>query len=645
MILIGFLLKLLALNFFFTWSGSDFLTTLTVWAIIAYGIIEISRFNKKISPVEISINNHVESLCKFNNNAVDEFENIKDMFIANDLLKDKWVEYEHTLIKRDNPPIVYKTESAEIFFNESNILANKINLRYWYAVPGIFVGLGIFGTFIGLTYGLSNFSTGSTDKIQSSIQLLLSGMTTAFVTSVWGMAISIFFNFYEKIRLHSVGSTISNLNRQIDKIFTLTTQEKIAIEQKEQLEMQTTALQAFSTDLADRIKIAMDSVLATRLESLQGVVEKLYQEGALSTDGIIKEIKASGENITTGLRESVGNIMIEKLSPSLEEVAKSINSLVPVVEGLREEKQETSIEVIKSLVEEFKTFLSGSTKNEMERLSLIMENAGKSLTQLPTHLEGMVAVINEQSQQMRHFFGTLTTEQGKVSREISEKLMIDATTATAMMREEVEKSTNNFGEVIKDIHNNMNQLLSRQESNAQITEALIRNSETVLQRGSELTQNMDKTMRSISESIGQIQNTTKELSIASETFRDSSETLQVITTEFSNQSERHLSANTEVIKNITSTLEVSKKLVAEYADRFKIIENGLSGIFDSLKGGLDQYTRAVRQNLNDSLSEFSNNLSDAAQHLTGSVDCLKETMEDLEEILSSIKKLISEKNK
>lgn len=645
MILIGFLLKLLALNFFFTWSGSDFLTTIIVWAIIVYGIIEISRFNKKISPIEININNHVESLSKFNSNVAEEFENIKDLFIANELLKDKWEEYEHTLIKRDNPHIVYKTESAEIFFNESNILANKINIRYWYAVPGIFVGLGIFGTFIGLTYGLSNFSTGSTEKIQSSIQVLLSGMTTAFVTSVWGMAISIFFNFYEKIRLHRVGSNMSNLNRQIDKIFTLTTQEKIAIEQKEQLEMQTTALQAFSTDLADRIKIAMDSVLATRLESLQGVVEKLYQEGALSTDGIIKEIKASGENITSGLRESVGNIMIEKLSPSLEEVAKSINSLVPVVEGLREEKQETSIEVIKSLVEEFKTFLSGSTKNEMERLSLIMENAGKSLTQLPTHLEGMVAVINEQSQQMRHFFGTLTTEQGKVSREISEKLMIDATTATAMMREEVENSTNNFGEVIKDIHNNMNQLLSRQESNAQITEALIRNSETVLQRGSELTQNMDTTMKSIFESFGHIQNTTKELSMASETFRDSSETLQVITTEFSNQSERHLTANTEVIKNITANLEVSKKLVAEYADKFKIIESGLSGIFDRLKGGLDQYTQAVRQNLNASLSEFSKNLSDAAQHLTGSVEYLKETMEDLEEILSSIKKLISEKNK
>ena len=54
-------------------------------------------------------------------------------------------------------------------------------------VPGVMTGLGILGTFIGLSFGLQNFNTGSASAITDSIPQLMNGIKIAFHTSIYGM--------------------------------------------------------------------------------------------------------------------------------------------------------------------------------------------------------------------------------------------------------------------------------------------------------------------------------------------------------------------------------------------------------------------------------------------------------------------------
>ena len=82
-----------------------------------------------------------------------------------------------------------------------------MNLRFWNSVPSLLVGLGILGTFVGLVGGLIPFSGinfEETGEIRSAIEGLLSGVSTAFVTSVWGIAIVAFIQLDRKIR-HRLG--------------------------------------------------------------------------------------------------------------------------------------------------------------------------------------------------------------------------------------------------------------------------------------------------------------------------------------------------------------------------------------------------------------------------------------------------------
>ena len=79
------------------------------------------------------------------------------------------------------------------FFRGTEIVAQELNLRFYLALPNILVGLGVLGTFAGLVFGIDNFDTQSVEGVRSSISVLLSGMSTAFYTSIAGMVCSIGF--------------------------------------------------------------------------------------------------------------------------------------------------------------------------------------------------------------------------------------------------------------------------------------------------------------------------------------------------------------------------------------------------------------------------------------------------------------------
>ena len=62
-------------------------------------------------------------------------------------------------------------------------------------IPGVLTGLGILGTFLGLSIGLQSFSTGTSAEIMESIAPLMNGIKVAFHTSVYGMVFSLLYNW------------------------------------------------------------------------------------------------------------------------------------------------------------------------------------------------------------------------------------------------------------------------------------------------------------------------------------------------------------------------------------------------------------------------------------------------------------------
>lgn len=74
------------------------------------------------------------------------------------------------------------------------------------AAPTLMTSLGILGTFVGIVVGLFAFDPA---RIDDSIRDLLSGLRTAFVTSVFGMGATIFFKWWDSSRKINIDSTVA----------------------------------------------------------------------------------------------------------------------------------------------------------------------------------------------------------------------------------------------------------------------------------------------------------------------------------------------------------------------------------------------------------------------------------------------------
>ena len=121
-----------------------------------------------------------------------------------------------------------------MFINDaSTTKAYRINLRMLDAASGLMVGLGLFGTFWGLTEGISGFDSSTTDNIRQSIH----SMTAQLRLEMRGQIEALLADIERKLTYTKEDGEQVVVANAIREILAENTQ-------------QTTALKSFSTDLA-----------------------------------------------------------------------------------------------------------------------------------------------------------------------------------------------------------------------------------------------------------------------------------------------------------------------------------------------------------------------------------------------------------
>lgn len=77
--------------------------------------------------------------------------------------------------------------------------SNIRNTNFSSIASGIFPTLGILGTFISIAFSMPDFSSGTSSDLEKEITVLLGGVGTAFYVSIYGIFLSIWWIFFEKI--------------------------------------------------------------------------------------------------------------------------------------------------------------------------------------------------------------------------------------------------------------------------------------------------------------------------------------------------------------------------------------------------------------------------------------------------------------
>jgi LysM repeat protein len=88
------------------------------------------------------------------------------------------------------------------------------------------------------------------------------------------------------------------------------------------------------------------------------------------------------------------------------------------------------------------------------------------------------------------------------------------------------------------------------------------------------------------------------------------------------------------IDQVAEMLKNSGQMTDEYAQKFEVIKQGLSGIFSQLQTGLTEYSRTVQATTQKYLDQYTTNLTQTTDALSSTIQQQNEVVEMLNEILS-----------
>jgi hypothetical protein len=119
-------------------------------------------------------------------------------------------------IQHDSLTIGDKTKSTiNIPEYINNYYKTFRNDNFASVAPSFFPMLGILGTFTAIAISMPDFSIKNSQALDSEISLLLSGIGTAFYASIFGIFLSIIWNYFEKRGL----SKADQDNNQLEEMY------------------------------------------------------------------------------------------------------------------------------------------------------------------------------------------------------------------------------------------------------------------------------------------------------------------------------------------------------------------------------------------------------------------------------------------
>ena len=258
---------------------------------------------------------------------------------------------------------------------------------------GIHTSLGVLGTFIGLSMGLSGLNVLDSEALRIGIGGLIGGMQVAFYTSVLGVVLSIIWIFVDRFISKGIEGEIewhSNelallLNADDEEIF-LNRLEKITQQQSDQLKtILTDALEHVMEPFVQTVQHGNNSI-HTSFDKMQ---EQLREQAETSKEHLALMKNQSNEvsekligSITSETQETIGQFA-EMMNISRQTQTDMLNSVQHVVAKLEiaSANQEKLFSKTENIVESFSTLSRGieSTQESYDQSFSDLSNLASTL--------------------------------------------------------------------------------------------------------------------------------------------------------------------------------------------------------------------------------------------------------------------------
>ncbi|EPA8652179.1 hypothetical protein ACQ7RL_001622 [Photobacterium damselae] len=279
-----------------------------------------------------------------------------------------WVT-DHLVYAPTQDGIVVETK-GDLWLTKSPIsqMLPSIDSSRYKLIPALLTSIGITGTFLGITLGLSEFTmAGDSKALLASAAELLEGMKTAFYTSLAGLGTSALFMVWMKISSSVLAKAqkelISTLSSQYFEASPIYYLKNISNEgQKEVLDAQ----------------LRSASAMELMGEKMEATSHSLTQLGTSFNGEVI------AKQISTALAESIETSM----TPMLGEIKQELSALKDI-------KEQSQKELVELLIQEMKSELIAPVAEELSKTSAAVTSSNEITSQLNSNIEQVLTSTSE----------------------------------------------------------------------------------------------------------------------------------------------------------------------------------------------------------------------------------------------------------
>ena len=482
-----------------------------------------------------------------------------------------WGEFKQTLLEvrsvdaHDKESVsLYNTIDSSHFFNTSTLAAELTENRLLAAVPGFLTGIGVLGTFIGLQLGLSELNIGNdvaVEEMKTGLAQVISGAKIAFLTSVWGVGLSIVFNFFEKWLERKARAKIKKIQNLIDAKYPRLTPER--------------QLQQISDHSAEM------------RESLQHLGEKIG-------DKLQEAITDLGENIfkptITGLAGKTDDANKNVLNTLIQEF---LDQFKEVGGGQAEEMKKAN--------ERFSTALNSLDSSITLLLKQLEDNQNSNATREKELMQNMSDKVDELVDKSNEQHKILTDFVGQTFANIG-KSEADRNDSTSILLQRLENTMKNQLEASEKLIKQGENL--QQGINASVqgsADASVRMKESAVEL-KEASQHMKGTGRSIeSAGVGLSNSITKAVDSTGNLAKEN----QAV----------HL-----LLNSYQQTVNQQQQQLNDSADKINKLLDTAQNSFDKMDEGQRQFLKGLADNVNELSEAMSLNLKEYSEGLNSATE-------------------------
>ncbi|MBF0308756.1 MAG: hypothetical protein HQL56_04420 [Magnetococcales bacterium] len=337
-----------------------------------------------------------------------------------------WAEFgKHLVVPPANSgKLVRTTAEPSLYINERSLFFVNINSRLYDAVPGFLTAGGIFGTFVGLVAGIYLAQDGMSagpNEMRQAMKFLMGGVSTAFLTSIFGIGLSVLFSVLEKRRQYWIGRLVQRFSEELESCLEMAASEdggmnKMYAVQREQLVELQKLCQILKTpgapqaappsegaprDMDARIGSSLAPALGKMFETLVKYQENQRESQQQSLRNALSPLL---ENLQNSLADKVGSVELA-LHALNENLRRQQEGQSLMLQDLKESRQEGLLHTAREIREtlegvgvKMSTLMRESAEGSFGRLE-------QSVTALADAVSGLRGLQSQQTEAHEKFLG------------------------------------------------------------------------------------------------------------------------------------------------------------------------------------------------------------------------------------------------